>query len=203
MKKKLNTGIAALFLATASMAATAVENNSDYYVGIGGTTGTGTYTATAAISSFSAKAAVNYDTDSMPVKLGMFLDSGDRVELSYQSMDATATGLLGVATISGVNLDYKLFLEDPKVGSFSPYGVAGIGLYEWENTAQYFTSGDNLKGVQWGVGAGGVYGIDDSLELEVTAQYKKITWQDIKVGSATISSDNSGTELYLGLNYKL
>jgi len=202
MKKQVNTAIAALFLATASMTATATEKESDYYIGVGGTTGSGTYSAGAVVGSFALNASVDYDTDSVPVKLGFYLDSGDRVEVQYQSMDASSPNL-GQATISGFNVDYKLFFEEPKVGEFVPYGVAGIGLYEWENTAQYFTGGDNLEGVQWGVGAGGVYGIDETLELEVSAQYKKITWQDIMVGSTTISSDNSGSELYLGLNYKL
>ena len=200
MNKQLNTALAVLFLATASIAAD--EKDSKYYVGIGGTTGTGTFAATAAVSNFTATAHVDYDSSSVPVKLGMYLENGNRLELSYQSSDLSDADLQ-TETVSGINIDYKMFLEEPKIGSFVPYGVAGIGMYEWENTAQFFADNENLKGIQWGVGAGGVYKIDNSLELEATAQYKELTWQDVRVGSVNITSDNSGTELYLGLNYKL
>jgi len=200
MNKQLNTALAALFLATASIAGD--EKDSKYYVGVGGTTGTGTAEAALAVSGFSLTASQDYDSSSVPVKLGMYLENGNRLELSYQSNDYSASGLT-TETVTGINIDYKLFLEEPKIGKFVPYGVAGIGMNEWEDTAQYFVGNDNLEGFQWGFGAGGVYGIDDSLELEATAQYKKTTWQDILVGSTTISYETSGTELYLGLNYKL
>ena len=200
MNKQLSTALAALFLATASIAAD--EKDSKYYVGVGGTTGTGTAEASAAVSGFTATASIDYDTSSVPVKLGMYLENGNRVELSYQSSDYSASGLTS-QTVSGINVDYKLFLEEPRIGKFAPYGVAGIGMYEWEDTAKHFTSNENLKGIQWGFGAGGVYGIDKNVELEATAQYKQTTWQDILVSSTTISYETSGTELYLGINYKL
>jgi len=201
-QNKLNTAIAALSLAVFSMTVSATEGDSKWYVGIGGTTGSGTLTATAAVANFTASASADYDTSSIPVKLGIVLENDNRFELSYQSIKATDSSL-GTETISGVNVDYKLFIEEPKIKSFAPYVVGGLGLYEWENTAQYFVGDDNLHGLSWNIGAGGVYGIDNNIELEATAQYKKINWQDIRVGAINIVSDNSGTELYLGINYKL
>mgnify|MGYP000249861646 FL=1 len=202
MKNKLNTAIAALFVATTSMTVSATEGDSKWYVGVGGTTGAGTYSATAAIANFSASASVDYDSSSVPIKIGLIMDNSNRLELSYQSIKESDSSL-EAETVSGVNLDYKLLIEEPKVGSFTPYGVVGLGLYEWENTAQYFVGDENLEGIQWGAGVGGVYGVDNSLELETSLQYKKINWQDVKVGAVTITSDNSGYEFYLGLNYKL
>jgi len=198
MKIKLKIVFTTLFMLTASMAVNAIET----YVGIGGTTGSGTYGATAAISNFTVSASTSYDSSSVPVKIGRILANNNRLEVSYQSISASSGGL-STETISGGNIDYKLFTKDTSLGKFTPYGLIGMGLYEWENTAQYFVGNDNLFGVSWNVGVGGVYGMNENIEIEVTAQYKQIFWQDIKVGSVTITSDNSGTELYLGLNYKL
>jgi len=182
--------------------ALAESGDSRVYLGLGGTTGSGEYSATASISGFSATASVDYDSSSIPVKIGYVMEDNDRLELSYESITADAGGLT-TETVSGGNLDWKFMLgQKPQLGEITPYGVLGIGLYEWENTAQYFTDNENLKGVSWNVGAGGLYGLADNLELEGLLQYKQINWQDIKVSGVTVSSDSSQVELYAGLNYK-
>ena len=185
MNKKLNIAIAAFFLATASIAAT--EDDSKYYVGIGGTTDSGgKYTREGSPSADSK-------TKSKIAKLGMFLDNGDRVELSYKSGDNTFTGTK--YDTKNIGLNYKMFFEKPKVGSFTLYGVIGIGRNE-------FTTGDSgdLKGNQWGAGVGGVYGIDNDLELEISAQRIEIDY-DLHIDGGNYS--NTSNELYLGVNYKL
>ena len=185
MNKKLNIAIAALFLATASIAAT--EDDSKYYVGIGGTTDSGGKMNQEGSPSEDSK------TKSKIAKLGMFLDNGDRVELSYKSGDNTFDGTK--YDTKNIGLNYKMFFEKPKVESFTLYGVIGIGRNE-------FTTGEptDLKGNQWGAGVGGVYGIDNDLELEISAQRIEIDY-DLHTGGENYS--NTSNELYLGVNYKL
>lgn len=192
----------ALSMLMITSSALAEGDDSRVYLGVGGTTGSGEYSATASISGFSATASVDYDSSSIPIKIGFIMEDNDRLELSYESIKAKASDLT-TETVSGGNLDWK-FMGGQKtsVGELTPYGVVGIGLYEWENTAQYFTDNENLKGVSWNVGAGGLYGLADDLELEALLQYKQINWQDVKVSGVTVESDSSHVELYAGLNYK-
>jgi len=188
MNKKLNIAIATLFLATASIAAT--EEDSKYYVGIGGTTDSG---GKFGYESSGGSVTVDSKTKSKIAKLGMLLDNGDRVELSYKSGDNTFTGTK--YDTKNIGLNYKMFFEKPKVGSFTLYGVIGIGRNE-------FTTGDSgdMKGNQWGAGVGGVYGIDNDLELEISAQRIEIDY-DLHTDGGNYS--NTSNELYLGVNYKL
>ena len=196
MNKKLNIAIATLFLATASIAAT--EEDSKYYVGIGGTTDSG--------GKFSGEVSgvdsgtISYDskTKSKIAKLGMFLENGDRVELSYQSGEFTLDQVPPTKDSKTIKINYKMFFEEPKVGSFTPYGVVGIGKHEL-NTSTSTT----LKGKQWGAGVGGVYGIDNDLELEISAQRIEINYDAIYGDGITVDYSNTSNELYLGVNYKL
>jgi hypothetical protein len=57
-----------------------------------------------------------------------------------------------------------------------------------------------MKGNQWGAGVGGVYGIDNDLELEISAQRIEIDY-DLHTDGGNYS--NTSNELYLGVNYKL
>ena len=189
MNKKLNVAIATLFLATASIAAT--EEDSKYYVGIGGTTDSG---GKFGYESPGDSYTVDSKTKSKIAKLGMLLDNGDRVELSYKSGDNTFTRIK--YDTKNIGLNYKMFFEKPKVGSFTPYGVVGIGKHEFLIQPDSKT----LKGKQWGAGVGGVYGIDNDLELEISAQRIEINY-DIWIEGRDYSSTSN--ELYLGVNYKL
>lgn len=193
MNNKLNIVIAGLFLTTASMAVT--EQDSKYYIGVGMTTDSG---GSLVVTEPGASASYDSKTKSKKAKLGMFLENGDRLELSYQSGNNTLTQTADDKyDIKGIDISYKLFFEETKVGSFTPYGVVGIGKHELNTVTDGL-----LKGNQWAAGAGGVYGIDKDLEVEISAKYTKVDYGKDS-SSATKEYENSGKELYLGVNYKL
>ncbi|MDC0904813.1 hypothetical protein OAS51_05155 [Candidatus Thioglobus sp.] len=166
------------------------EQDSKYYIGVGMTTDSGgSFVATWP----GASASIDSKTKSKKAKLGMFLESGDRLELSYQSGNNTFADD-NEYDIKGIDISYKLFFEETKVGSFTPYGVVGIGKHESDTDTV-----SKIKGNQWAAGVGGVYGVDKDLEVEISAKYTKVDYG--KYGG--IEYENSGKELYLGVNYKL
>ena len=191
MNNKLNIAIAGLFLTTASMAVT--EQDSKYYIGAGITTDSG---GSLVVTMPNASVSSDTKTKSIKAKLGMFLESGDRLELSYQSGNNTIGNI--EYDLKGIDISYKLFFEETKVGSFTPYGVVGIGNHELETATDLI-----LKGNQWAAGVGGVYGVDKDLEVEILAKYTKVDYGKYYVGRFGFEYENSGKELYLGVNYKL
>jgi hypothetical protein len=188
MNNKLNIAIAGLFLTTASMAVT--EQDSKYYIGAGITTDSG---GSLVVTMPNASVSSDTKTKSIKAKLGMFLESGDRLELSYQSGNNTIGNI--EYDLKGIDISYKLFFEETKVGSFTPYGVVGIGKHEFDTKKVTL----KLKGNQWAAGVGGVYGVDKDLEVEISAKYTKVVYDK----GLPRDYENSGKELYLGVNYKL
>ena len=191
-----------LFVTFFSISSIVHSEENDYYFGLGATTGSSSLEASASAGGFTVSGSVDYDTSSTPIKIGRIMKNNNRLELSYQSVKGSS-GTIAQEKFSDINIDYKMFSKKPIVGSFGPYAVAGVGFYEWKNTAQYFTGNDDLNGIGWNFGVGGVYGLSKNLEIETTVQYKGIEWEDIVASGVTVDLDSSGTELYFGLNYKL
>ena len=194
MKNK-SLAIASLLLTTTSLFA---FDANKLYVGIGATSGSGTLTATA---NNGGLATSDYDSSSVPLKIGYRLENDNRFEFSLESTEHKFTN--STDTVSGWNMDWDFTYPKYKLGDIiTPYWTIGFGSYTYEDTAKYFTSNEDLKGFAFNYGLGGLYDINNNIEVEASFKGKVINWQDVEYGSTTISSDSTGTAFYLGINYK-
>jgi hypothetical protein len=171
------------------------DNSSKYYSGMGITLGSG-------ILEVNINKNESYNSSSIPIKFGMMLRNNNRFELSYESKEYKFTEVDD--KVSGWNLDWNFVYPRYKIAdAVTPYWTLGFGLYTYEDNE------DDLKGVAFNYGMGGLYNINKNIELEASYKFKVIVWEkytykyensdDIEI----ISSDSTGSLFYLGLNYKL
>ena len=179
------------------------QSASKYYVGAGIAKGSGTLTQTLGTGYVWTATGTkiyeqDFDTLSVPVKVGYFMKNNNRFELSYQSMDLEYTG--ETETISGFDFDWLFVYNDFKDGSI--YWTIGFGSYDYEGTGEYFTSGEDLGGASINFGAGFLRNIDKNIEIEVAYRGKSIVFGDILYSTTTIETDLFMTYFYVGANYK-
>jgi len=187
--------VASLLLVTTNIFA--VDANK-LYIGIGVSSGSGTFTATA---NDGGSLTGDYDSSSTPFKIGYMLKNDNRFEFSLESMDHKFSD--DTDTVSGWNMDWDFTYPNNKLGDIiTPYWTIGFGSYTYEDTAQYFDDNEDLRGFAFNYGIGGLYDINKNIEIEVLFKGKVINWQDVQYRNVTVSSDSTGTALYLGLNYK-
>jgi len=177
----------------------AVAKDTDkFYIGIGVSNGSGTFTAT---DDYGNSITNDYDSSSIPIKIGYMLENNNRFELSIESMDHKFDN--GTDTVFGWNMDWNFTYPNNKIGDIiTPYWTIGFGSYTYEDTAQYFDDNEDLKGFAFNYGIGGLYDINTNLEIEASFKGKAIEWQDVDIGGTVVSSDSTGIAFYLGLNYK-
>ena len=185
--------VASLLLVSTS--AIAVDT-SKLYVGVGVTSGSGTLTATG-----NSTATLDYDSSSTPIKIGYMLKNDNRFEFSLESMDHKYSA--GTDTVSGWNMDWNFVYPNNKLADVvTPFLTVGFGSYTYEDSGELFDDGEDLNGFAFNYGFGGLYSINKNIELETSFKGKIINWEDIQAGSTTITSDSTGTALYVGVNYK-
>jgi opacity protein-like surface antigen len=158
------------------------------YVGVG----TVSISETTDISTAGASASFSEDVKSTPIKIGYIYGSDNRFEFTLDNRDNET---------SGWNMDWQ-FVYPSTTSKLAPYWTIGFGSYTADNTAQFLVGNDDLKAFSINLGVGGLYEINNNLELEAALKYKSMKWQDIIVGANTIETTSSGAGLYLGLNYK-
>jgi hypothetical protein len=204
-------------LLVGSISAMANDNSSEYYLGMGMASGSGTYTESVSKNidgTYTESVSKNsYDSLSMPIKFGMMLDNDNRFEFSYETEKYKFTGADNKA--SGLNFDWNFAYPKYKIAdAVTPYWTLGLGLYTYENIANQGVVGskDDLSGTAFNYGIGGLYDINKNIELEASYKFKAITWRERKItfytngietSSTTTTSDSTGSLFYLGLNYKL
>jgi opacity protein-like surface antigen len=186
-------------LLISSISTMANDNSGKYYYGIGMASGSGTFTES--MSEYS------YDSSSMPIKFGMMLRNNNRFELSYEKEKYKFTKIGLDHKVSGWNLDWNFVYPRYKIAdAVTPYWTLGLGVYTYEDTAKFIVKNEDLKGVAFNYGMGGLYNINKNIELEASYKFKGISWENYTMqGSGSgISIKLASTELlfYLGLNYK-
>jgi len=203
MKKSLV--VATLLLASSSMFASETSDAGKWFVGIGMTNGGGTETYKETAGALSYTAEGNYDSKSVPLTVGYITSSNNRAKLSFQTIKADWDNG-GSDKFSGMDFDFDWTIESWKTNNILPYAGIGMGLYTYEDTAQYYADNEDLKGVAFNVNAGILYQANNNLEFEAGYKYKSITWQDsyYYYGSTRVDAelDEKISSLYLGLNYK-
>ena len=171
-----------------------IHLSADMYVGIDMLSSKNTFTVDV---NGLGSASVDDDSKAFKLKIGSSNSDGWRYQGYYLRetydvpvFDATNDALneIGLDVIKG-------FEVTPE---FSPFLQAGFGIgsmsingYSESSILEY-----NLK-----VGAGLMYKITQSIEAIVGADYQYRAWQDIQVGTVTISTSEKSTKLYAGLNY--
>ena len=164
------------------------------YLGVGTSNGSGTYTAEGVRT-----VTADYDSSSIPIKIGYIFRNDDRIEISYESMEHNYNNGGGTNTISGWNIDWDLVFSNYKLGGIiAPYMTIGFGSYKVED----FTDTEELNGYAMNYGIGGLYKLNQHIEFEVSYRGKIIKWEDIEFTNSTVTSDSTGTAIYLGINYK-
>jgi len=158
------------------------------YVGIGLSSGSGTLTMTDGLTEITG----DYDSSSTPIKIGYLLNNDNRFEFSLEKMDNKYSGITDTA--SGWNIDWD-FVYPKEL--FSPFLTIGFGSYRYN-----LIDSEDLKGFAINYGVGGLYNINHNLEFEASFKGKTIKWQDVRIGTTTVTSDSVGTAFYIGLNYK-
>jgi len=146
MNKQLNTALASLFLATASMTATATEENKSGYVGIS----YGSISSETGITGLTGTATLDEDNKGAKLFAGFNVDENFSIEGFYSNS--------GEATLSGNNGDrfvddgvtYELTTTATVKVEVKSYGLAGVyklnkineitpfvklGFYKWDADA--------------------------------------------------------------------
>jgi opacity protein-like surface antigen len=142
----------------------------------------------------------------MPIKFGMMLDNDNRFEFSYEKEKHKFTKIGVDKKISGFNFDWNFAYPKYKIAdAVTPYWTLGLGVYTYEDSANIGDNEDDLKGVAFNYGIGGLYDINKNIELETSYKFKGISWEDYneKGSDIRMTAASVGSLFYLGLNYKL
>ena len=142
---------------------------------------------------FSGDRTVSYDMDTRMSALtfGYIARTGVRFELALTSIDASLESADNDDEFSGFDLNGKFPLGKDTI---RPYLGAGMGFYDWENTAALFADGEDLSGVSLNLMAGVLFEVHPHIELELGAQYKAISWE-------TIQASDSRTEVEISSSF--
>jgi len=166
--------VASLLFATTNVLAVDAKN---FYVGMGMVSGSGEFSADFG--------SADYDSSSLPLKIGYMTKSDNRVEFSLDSSEHEFRGYTG--DVSGWNLDWNFTYPEHKLGDVvTPYWTIGFGSYDFE---------DEVKGNSINYGIGALYDINKNIEVEASYKFKTISWDED-------NADSKETAMYLGLNYK-
>jgi opacity protein-like surface antigen len=179
-----------------SISAISNDHSSKYYSGVGIALGSG-------IVEVNVNKNQSYNSSSMPIKFGMMLQNDNRFEFSYETEKYKFDNRDD--KVSGWNLDWNFVYPRYKIAdTIIPYWRLGIGSYIYEDTANLGDNKDDLKGVAFNYGMGGLYNINKNIELEASYKFKGISWENFIEKDSDISIKLASTELlfYLGLNYK-
>ncbi len=172
-----------------------------WFIGIGTFNGSGTNTYTTSAGVISEESETDYDASSIPLSIGFVGSTNNRLKFSSVSIDADSDG--EAETFSGFDIDYNFTFG---TSNLLPYIGVGLGIYTYEDTAQYFVENEDLKGVSVNFNFGLLYGITENLEFEAAYQRKSIKWQDSTYNDGytdiDVETEDVISGIYLGINLK-
>ena len=176
-----------------------LQKESQWYVGIGTMSTSGTRTldyddGSSASASTSQKSTV--------IKIGKVLKNSDRFEFLFTK--TTNDISVGSSTVSNdeTALEYHgvLGLESLRMGRVLPY--TGLLVGYWANDTYYEnTTGDVMNGVSLGASLGAIYQINQTVELDAGYHYKKIFWITDENDNKDMSEDMSGVMLSVNIKF--
>ncbi len=198
MKKSI-TSASILLLSSLAMT-TQAEVESGVYLGVNSNTSlSGTYKAEYENSGFTSESESDIDTTGASLFIGYRSSRNNRFQLSFSSIDIDYEGG-GSDEAVGTDLDWQFVYGESTV---QPYWGLGFGLYTLEDTADLFTSGDDLKGVSFQLAAGAKFDLHEHFELDASYHIKSIAWQEIEVLSGdTLNLSHTFSYINLGAAIK-
>ena len=144
----------------------------------------------------------DYDFTSTKVAFGYIADDRIRFEGSFSTYKLDFDDFDGEDKISSFDIDGYLTLGSDQV---RPYFMGGFGLATYQDTADFTEEDEDLSGVSFQVGAGVVFPINDSVELDASYRIRVIAWQAIEVSNGFYSEDlnlsNTFSEFGIGAKY--
>lgn len=175
------------------------SSSKSFYIGLGAASGSGTNTYSDGLDEYEE----DIDNSSNMVKVGWLLRRDNRFEISSETITTKYTNN-SEDTLTGLNFDWQFTYPN---NNFAPYWTVGLGAFTWEDTAQYFVSNEDLSGLSFNYGFGGLYSINETLELDIGFKGKVINWQDVEVSNSyyytdTIETSTNMSMIYFGLNVK-
>ena len=142
-------------------------------------------------------ASADLDSKAFKLKIGSINNNGWRVQ-GYYLRETYEQTLFDASNdqLNEIGMDIiKGFEVTPE---FSPFIQAGIG-FGWMDVVGY--TEDSMKEYSLKVGAGVMYKVIPQVELVAGVDFQHRAWQDIQVGSYTLTTTEKSTKLYAGINY--
>ena len=132
------------------------------------------------------------------LSLGYRFESNNRIQLSIAKLRLEhESGLEN--DLSGIDLDWHIVYGDDAI---QPYWGFGFGLYNMDDSSDYFANDSDLQGRSLQVLAGMKFDMNRRFELDLSYRIKSIIWQNMLVSngngidnvqlSHTLSSLNLG-----------
>lgn len=179
---------------TTSILSTYVNADNSLYVGVDMMSSKNRFTLDI---NYAGSGSVDVDSSAFKLKVGTTSNDGWRFQGYYlrETFDKTLFDATN-DTVNEFGLDIiKGFEITPEFSPFIQAGV-GLGVMSVEGYNESSMSEVDIK-----IGIGVMYKIIPELEVlaGVDLQYKK--WQDIQVGTSTVSTTEKSTKLYAGINY--
>lgn len=176
-------------VAALSTSFTTSANESGFYLGLNLGIGGGTET----VEFSDEEAEGDYDFTSTNVAFGYIADDRIRFEGSFSTYKLDFDDFDGEDKISSFDIDGYLTLGSEKI---RPYFTGGFGLATYQDTAGLTEEDEDLSGITFQVGAGVVFPINDSVELDASYRIKVIAWQAIEVSNGFYSEDLTITNTF-------
>ena len=167
-------------LFTSSVYAVDYTGQDHWYIGYQMGTGTGHDRVDGGI-----EAEEDFEHTNSQLTLGAVGKEGVRFEISYSKFYLEYDVDGSDEALAGWDFDLIVPFTQARV---RPYLTAGLGVYKYEGTGDFFTSRDgNVGGHAINAGAGILVYVIEELELDVSYRYKRVSWEHFTVGGEDVN----------------
>ena len=185
--------VAGIFLLT-SLAANTYSADQSYF-GVDLFSGSGEFERESSNSDYS-NATFDVDVDGTSYLFGFDLENDNHFEFKFTEFDLEYEDN-SKASFKELDFDWGIGFAHSEVAR--PYGLIGFGLAIWEDTAEYFETGQDLKGLALNLGIGSKFHVHQNIALDLSYRYKAISWQEVESYSGTeYSYSHSLSSIQLG-----
>lgn len=188
--------------------------NSQWYIGMGTLSGD-SKTTYSDITNSEEEYGNKEEHDALManIKLGYIFSTNTRFEMSISSIELDGdmfmdTNSSGTSTLSGMDFDWIYTPDGTNFGEFATFISIGLGFYTYDDTEGLFDAvditddGSDLSGAALNLGAGLLFYITDTFEIELSYKYKSIGWSLIRAsGGEILNSETEITGGYIGFRY--
>lgn len=117
----------------------------------------------------------NLGVSAASLSLGYRFESNNRIQISASTMSLEHENGLD-NDVSGIDLDWHIVYGEDTV---QPYWGFGFGVYNMDDSSDYFVNDNDLQGNAFQVLAGMKFDLNKYLELDLSYRIKTIAWQEM------------------------